>query len=254
MQVREATAEDAEGIRSVARASLSASYGAVLTEDVIEAAVQEWYAEDFDQDLADERSVYLVADDEDDGVVGFSQSYLVGEDAEIGEIAWLHVAPEARGEGVGSQLFTETERALHEAGATTLVGRVLAANKAGVEFYDSSGYEPGDDREVRVGDETFVERTFLKLSDAEGEDVTEIGLDRRQLPDGRAVYVAYDEADRASRGPLYAVYLDDERDRRYGWYCSACGSFDVAMDSMGRAQCAECGNERKPTRWDASYL
>jgi hypothetical protein len=26
------------------------------------------------------------------------------------------------------------------------------------------------------------------------------------------------------------------------------------MSANGRIKCAECGNTRKPTRWDASYL
>jgi primosomal protein N' len=36
--------------------------------------------------------------------------------------------------------------------------------------------------------------------------------------------------------------------------CSNCESFDIAMDSMERLECNDCGNQKKPTRWDASYL
>lgn len=252
MDVREATLDDVEAIRAVARASLSASYGSVLSEDVIDAAVREWYAEDVDDELADEDARYLVV--EDDGVAGFSQSYVVGEGEGIGEIAWLHVDPERRDSGLGSRLLTETERRLVDAGATKFVGRVLAANEDGAAFYDAHGYEEGDEREVRVGDEQFVERTFVKFPGTEGDTEGGLGLAERPLPDGRAAYVAYDEGDRASKGPLYAVYLDADRERRYGWYCSACGGYNVAMDSMGRAECSDCGNRRKPTRWDASYL
>lgn len=61
------------------------------------------------------------------------------------------------------------------------------------------------------------------------------------------------EADRlaGSKGPFQATYRDGER---IGWYCSNCGSIDVAMGPMGRAQCDECDNVSKPTERDRSYL
>ena len=251
MELREATVDDGAGIRDVARDSLRRSYGHVLDEAVIEAAIEEWYDEGLAADLANDDAIYLVAD-VDGGIAGFAQAYLVGEDAGIGEIAWLHVSPSHRGERVGARLLAETEAALADGGATEFVGRVLAANEEGGAFYEEHGYTETDERTVRVGDESFDERSFVKLPGA--EEATTVPLAERTVEGGTTVYVAFDEADRASQAPLYVAYLDENRGERYGWYCGACGSVDIAMDSMGRAECNNCGNTRKPTRWDASYL
>jgi len=70
---------------------------------------------------------------------------------------------------------------------------------------------------------------------------------------GETVYVAEDEGVVGSKGPFYAVYANPERERRYGFLCSACGTLDNAMDTMGRIVCNECGNTRKPEEWDAAH-
>ena len=36
--------------------------------------------------------------------------------------------------------------------------------------------------------------------------------------------------------------------------CGGDEGFDVAMDTMERLECNECGNRRKAARWDAAYL
>jgi len=71
-------------------------------------------------------------------------------------------------------------------------------------------------------------------------------------PDGETLYVG-DEPDRGSLGPFYPAYSDPEHGSRYGWVCGACWSADAAMDTMGRIHCGECGNQRKPTEWDAAH-
>jgi hypothetical protein len=78
-------------------------------------------------------------------------------------------------------------------------------------------------------------------------------MEARTTPDGDEVYVAADEAERGSDGAFLAVYRTPDREQRYGWFCTNCESFDNAMDSMGRIQCNECGNLRKPTEWDAAH-
>jgi len=72
-------------------------------------------------------------------------------------------------------------------------------------------------------------------------------------PDGETRYVATDEGDRGTRGPFHVAYYSADRERRYGWACGACGSLDTAMDTMGRVECGDCGNRRKPTEWDAAH-
>jgi peptide subunit release factor 1 (eRF1) len=78
-------------------------------------------------------------------------------------------------------------------------------------------------------------------------------MERRTTESGEAVYVAEGEERVGSEGPFLVVYSDAEREERYGYLCSSCGTIDNAMDTMGRIVCNECGNTRKPEEWDAAH-
>ncbi|MFB6280772.1 MAG: GNAT family N-acetyltransferase [Haloferacaceae archaeon] len=252
MEIREATVEDIDGIRETARLSLSASYADLIDDEVIEEAIETWYGDEFVYDLGAGRIVVLVAAEE--GTVrGFAQGDLVEGQETIGEIEWLHVHPDERRSGVGARLLHRTETTLAVKGAERLRGRVLADNEVGEAFYREQGYRVASTREIEIGDGRYEEVTMVKTPDAV-EEIAAGSLEPRPLPSGETGYVAYDEGESASAAPLYVTYLDENREEPYGWLCGACGSFDVAMDPMGRAECTACGNRRKATRWDASYL
>lgn len=246
MEVREATPADGEEIRSVATASLRETYVDPLGEDIVEHAADEWYTPGrLDDRFADEAVAYLVADT-DDGVVGFSESELDGDAAAA--IQWLHVHPDARGDGIGVELLEYTDAALRERGAARVEGRVLAANDVGNEFYRDHGFSRTGDVELDVGGETHTEHRYVKLPTG-GTELTE-----RRETDDRALWVAFDERERGSEAPFYAAYGSEERTDRYGFYCANCESANTAMNTMGRVTCNNCGNERRATRWDAAYL
>ncbi len=78
-------------------------------------------------------------------------------------------------------------------------------------------------------------------------------MDEQVGPDGTALYVARDEGERGSEAPFFAVFEHPDRTARWGYVCGNCGSFDTAMDTMGRIVCARCPNMRKPTEWDAAH-
>jgi hypothetical protein len=61
------------------------------------------------------------------------------------------------------------------------------------------------------------------------------------------------EAERGNKAPFYVVYADPDRERRWGFYCANCETFDNAVDSMGRIQCNECSNYKKADEWDAAH-
>lgn len=89
-----------------------------------------------------------------------------------------------------------------------------------------------------------------------GEDSAERSaddLEERTTDDGTAIFVASDEGARGSDGPFRVAYADPACDRRYGWVCGHCGSLATAMDPMGRVECTDCGNRRKPTEWDPAH-
>ena len=252
MDIRPATADDVAGIRAVARASLDASYGHALSTDLIDDAVETWYdADGLVDDLSDDDAVFLVAVDDD--VVGFVQGYYVAGRRPAGDIDWLHVAPDARGRGIGTDLLRRAEAALRDRGVDRIEGRVLAANESGTGFYEREGFEPTREREVEIGGERFDERTYATVPGDDGEAAERL-TESIATPDGTAVYVGYDEGQRASLAPFYPTYLDPDRVDRYGYVCGNCESTAISVDSMDRVECESCGNRRKPVRWDAAYL
>jgi ribosomal protein S18 acetylase RimI-like enzyme len=244
IEIREAETGDVEGIRNVALESLRASYADVLDEEVIETAVEKWYDDDaMDAELEEEGMLYLVAV-AGDTVVGFSQSLVLPEDP-AGTILWLHVDPGNRDRGVGSTLLKHTQAVLSERGVEHVTAEVLAGNENGTRFYEANGFERTTERETEIGDGTYTEVVYVQ----EGKEKFE----SREY-DGQTLYVNWVESDRGSKAPFFAAYSDEEGEELYGYFCSNCESFDTAMDSMERLECNQCGNTKKPVRWDASYL
>lgn len=247
MDYREATSADAAGIRRVAEASLRETYVDALGEHVVSEAADEWYRDErFANRVDDEAVQFLIVEDED-GVVAFSESELDGDAAAA--IEWLHVHPDHREQGIGVELLERTETGLLERGANRIEGRVIAANQPGNDFYQDHGYVQTGVRTLDVGDATPTEHLYVKLPEGDNSVLTE----RRETAAG-TLYVAFDERERGSSAPFYSAYGTPSRTEKYGFFCANCESVDTSMDSMGRVECADCGNERKPTRWDSAYL
>jgi len=94
MEIREATHDDGEAIRRIARASLEASYS--LSPRTIDGAITQWYDDDSLSERFDEDdTLFLIAEDEGE-VRGFTESDLVNEGGN-GDLLWLHVDPDYRG-------------------------------------------------------------------------------------------------------------------------------------------------------------
>lgn len=77
-------------------------------------------------------------------------------------------------------------------------------------------------------------------------------MDERVGPDGNTLYVAA-ASEKGNKGQFYVVYADPGKERRWGFYCSNCESFDNAVDAMGRIQCNRCSNFHKAEEWDAAH-
>jgi ribosomal protein S18 acetylase RimI-like enzyme len=249
MEIREARASDAGGIADAARASMRDSYD-FLDDETIGAVVDEWYdGERVAGRVRAEGSAWLVAAD-DDEVVGFVQGALVDAEPPVGEIHWLHVAPDAREAGLAQQLLGQVQETFEKRGAGRLRGTVLAENEAGWSFYEADGFDRADEREVTIAGDDYGEYVYERAIDPAAEELV---VEPVETPAGELV-VNFSEGERGSKAPFYAAYRTRDLAERYGWYCSNCESVSTAMDSMGRVECNDCGNSRKATRWDASYL
>ncbi len=250
MEIRDATPEDVSTIRDVALESMRASYGDVVSDEMLDDAVDAWYGESALTDKIHDDTTFFPVALEDTEVVAFAESYVVDRRERVGEIDWLHVHPDSRGKGYGTALLNYVESAVRDAEVTRIEGRVLQANESGAAFFDRSGYDHAGERTVSIGDNDFREIIFLKQADFGEQILVEAHTD----DDGTRVYVAYDESSRGSESPFYATYTDRAHTERYGFFCGGCRSFDAAIGTMDEVQCANCGNRRKPARWDAAYL
>lgn len=251
MEIRTAKGTDAADIARTARASLSESYSHFLDEETIDEMVEQWYAPERITDLiSDDHTVFDVVEEHDE-VVGFAQGATVETEPMVGEIHWLHVVPGEREAGLGVQLLGHVQETFRNRGAAALRGLVLEHNEAGTKFYTRHSFERTDTRSVEIGAQEFDEAVFEKqLGDESAKQI----LERISGPDDRELYVNFSEAERGLNAPFYPVFGTHELGDRYGWFCGDCESVDNTMDSMGRIVCNNCGNKRKATRWDASYL
>ena len=78
-------------------------------------------------------------------------------------------------------------------------------------------------------------------------------MDEVSGPDGETLFVATAERKRGSKAPFQVVYVDADRETRWGFRCENCGSLDTAVDSMGRIECNRCRNLHKAEEWDAAH-
>jgi hypothetical protein len=163
-----------------------------------------------------------------------------------GELLWLHVDPAARGADVGQDLFEATRTHLDELGGEHIHGRVLADNTGGNAFYQRQGLQKVGKEEVDIAGTTFVENVYA--------EVEATGVERIETPDGETVFLDHETQETGSVAPFHVAYTDETGEDIWGYYCSNCEKPANAMDAMGRIQCDECGNARKPTRWDSAYL
>lgn len=173
MNVRPATVDDADSIRTVARNSWEHDYPDIVSRETIAETVDEWYdPEDVREAIRDPLALVLVALEPDrqpraesgsrtDGrVVGFSQGVL-GTEEWTGSILRLYVSPAVRRRGIGSELLERTVDALSAEGADRIQAMVLTANEQGNEFYRSAGFERVDAGRTRIGGEYHEENVYV---------------------------------------------------------------------------------------------
>jgi ribosomal protein S18 acetylase RimI-like enzyme len=247
MEIRELRHSDASEIQAVARESLSASYGHALDDEQIASVVEQWYAEDaIESLLSEEELIFMVA--ANDEISGYVQGEIIAGDTVIGDIHWLHVRPDKRGDGLGSQLLGEVIDRMKNEGISLARGRVLGINQDGVTFYQEHGFTKASSSTIDLDGEEY-EEVFLErqLSD---EEV----LESIEGPDGEQLYIDYTGGETGVLAPLYPTFRDETLEERHGWFCSNCDSTETSMGSSGRIECSNCENARKATRWDSSYL
>lgn len=242
MDLHSLTVDDGPAVRDLVSRSMQASYS--LGPSTIDAAVEEWFGDDALATKLEDGDVHLVGLSADETLVGIAEG-VYHEEQEAGDVDWIHVDPDYRGEGYGKRLFEELTATMEERGAAYVRGMVLANNADGNAFYREHDFEKVGERDLEIDGSTYTEHIY-HAADLDRFVVVE--------DEGREVYVDRTDVDRGSMASFYRVYSDPDGDQLYGYQCGHCSALANAMDAMGRIECTECGNTRKPTRWDAAYL
>lgn len=118
---REMKPEDADAVEEVEKASFS----------------MPWSRKSFWEEAANERTYYLLALD-GDKVVGYAGTWILDDEAQITNVA---VAPERRGQKVGTRLMKELIREAKKRGATRMTLEVRPSNTAALALYKKFGFK-----------------------------------------------------------------------------------------------------------------
>ncbi|GAA0462702.1 GNAT family N-acetyltransferase [Halococcus dombrowskii] len=160
MTIREAATDDAEAITAIARESWSHDYPDILSRDTAEQGVEEWYAPETIRTEIDSDDAVVPVAEHDGEMVGFAHAVA---DETGGTVLRVYVAPDHRGDGIGSDLLDHARQRLVDRGAGRLRAMVLAENEPGNEFYRRLGFELRERNETRIGGEIYRENVYLDV-------------------------------------------------------------------------------------------
>lgn len=191
--VRPARTADVAAIRDVARAAWTATYGELLEQSTIDAALAEWYepaavgelvaAEDVaafvatvdgpaddrdrpaDDRPADDRSVvgYLTeGPDERESEATADAATDVPPAQSIATVGACYVLPEYWGEGIGTVLLERFLAHARDRGCAAVEAAALAENDVAASFYRSRGFSAVHEREAELFGERVTDAVFRR--------------------------------------------------------------------------------------------
>lgn len=249
MKIRAAESGDRSRVREIADDSLRSSYS--LSPQQIESIVEgEFTPERLDDRFDDPDVTVFVAEasvDETQQVEGF-----VDVDTADGRILrWLHADPQARGNGIGTALL---DRVAEDTDETPLNAHVLEDAVEGGDFLEGFGLESDGTETVELGGEEYSVVVFTEGESTEKPNEPSVPVPDDVEIDGTAHAIDHDEPIPGRSAPFFPVYETETETEPYGYFCSNCGSTNVAADGLDRLECGECGNAHRADEWDDSYL
>lgn len=248
MEIRPAESEDRQRVETLARDSFRTSYA--LSPQQIDTIIENEFDDETMADrLADPGATVLVAEHaagDTEEVQGFVDVATGTERT----IRWLHVDPEARGEGIATALLDR----LRKEDEKPLVARVLEDAVEGGEFLEEFGLESDANDQVSFGNEEFAVAVFTEGQGTEDANEPSVPVPQSVTVDGTDRPIEQDETIPGRDAPFFPTYAGEDHTDPYGYFCSNCGSTDVAADGLDRIECDECGNLHRADEWDDSYL
>lgn len=154
--LRDATGADAAAIAALHVASWRDAYRGIFSDALLDGALAVEMAAKWPGQLAGlpEAGVVLVAE-RGGAALGF---VAVWQRDDLAYIDNLHVAPDARGAGLGPALLAEAAARMRARGCTAAALHVFARNAGAIRFYGRLGALIGPEEPVEVFGETVVER------------------------------------------------------------------------------------------------
>lgn len=247
METRPVADPDSDDLLDLVERSFRTSYS--LSPNTIAAILEEWFAPDPLTQRGRRSDTIALVVEQDGRRVGYAEGRL--EDS-TGTLRWLHVAPDARGQGVGTRLFEELSDSLRHAGADRLRARVLAENSEGEEFVERFGFSKVENTTVEIGDEELIGRVY-----SPGAETTTATVPETTTVDGDTLVIDRTDSIPGVDAAFFPAHREEHRaemGEQYGFYCSNCGTLSVTMDELERIKCETCGNVHRPDDWDGAYL
>jgi len=258
MKIREATERDSDRVKEIAERSFRASY-ALSPLDIETVVESEFEHEPLVSRLDDDSRHLLVAVEKDgeNSVLGFAEGRIRNDKS--GEITWLHVDPQERGNGAGTELFKRVLADLREYTPEEIRGVVLTENQEGGQFFERFEFESHDERDREFDDRMLHEEIYRSTETVSAEDDWDdeeytVPEDTEITVDGETRYIGPEESISAEEAEMLPVFEDEDREEQFGFYCTNCGTFTSSPGGLGTIVCENCGNEHRPEDWDESYL
>lgn len=247
MHIRQATPADSDAIRRIAEQSFQSSF-ALSPEEIATLVEERFSAEDIAARLDTERP-FLVAETEVEGseTVG---GFLDGTGTH--RIRWLHVDPDARGQGLGTALVERLQEEREE--ANPVAWEVLDDAVEGTGFCDRFGYSEQGRDWLDVGGHEYPVTIYAEGERAEEPNEPAVRVPDSLRVDGEERPLDHDDRIPGRDAPFFRTYVSADRESPYGYFCSQCGGTDVTADGLDRLECGTCGNVHLADEWDGGYL
>lgn len=285
MEIRPATTDDRHEVEQAARRSFRASY-ALSPQEIGTVLAAEFSDEEQAARIDADEDRLFVADRGDAPIAGFAE--FGADDA----LHWLHVRPDARGQGVGTALVERARRAADER-SVPFTAKVLESATEGGQFLERFDLYPTETTSVEFGDEQFTEVIYSGHGRERDPGEPSIDVPETAAVAGKSRRVRRESAVAGTLAPFYPLVGPAEGDgrganrdaedggtgggdgdgfwggdgagveggdgvedgtRKVGYLCGQCGTTDVHADELGRLECDGCENVHRPDDWDQAYL
>lgn len=249
MEIRPANRDDRARVRAIANDSFRSSFA--LSPQEIETIVDAEFADEALADRIDAPDARLLV--AEDAVEGATDVRGFVDAAGDGTLRWLHVDPDARGQGVGTALFERVSASLRDEGVS-ITGWALDDAVEGGEFCERFGLQQVGTERLAIGEEEYRVTRFAQDGWSDAPNEPEVDVPDGVTVDGAERPLDRDEEIPGRESPFFPLFTDADADEPYGYFCSQCGSTDVAADGLDRLECGNCGNVHLADEWDGAYL